>query len=270
MNKRLVGGLAVVVIAAGVLTIVTAAVMSNRGSSHGGSGGSSSDGNKFVHGTEWAEHDAIEYFQLTERSGAQFDSRSLDGKVWVASFFFASCPSTCRQQNETIERLHRQWGPKDVTFVSITCDPTNDTTEVLREYAHRFHAHPDHWKFLTGEFEHIQLIGSTKVLGVGVEEKSHRNSLTLVDRWGKVRGTFDWSNAEELAELEKSLGVLLAEQQPPVEIQRDPTVADADEDGIPDSVDKFIDVKPADETESDSTATPATARSGDEVKVGDP
>ena len=31
--------------------------------------------------------------QLTERSGREFDSQELDGQVWVASFFFSSCPA---------------------------------------------------------------------------------------------------------------------------------------------------------------------------------
>src|SRR5262249_57999403 len=32
-------------------------------------------------------------FELTERSGRTFNSKELLGQIWVASFFFGSCPT---------------------------------------------------------------------------------------------------------------------------------------------------------------------------------
>ena len=45
-------------------------------------------------------------FQLTDQSGASFDSQSLAGKVWVANFFFTRCQATCPKQSLEVKQLH--------------------------------------------------------------------------------------------------------------------------------------------------------------------
>jgi len=225
MKKNIVLAVAVVTIAAGVLLSVTVGVIYSRSRS-AGSGGSSSNGSSFVDNEAWRNIEIIKDFALTERSGRKFRSQELDGKVWVASFFFSSCPSSCKQQNEIIRRLHEKWGPKGVTFVSITCDPETDDPQRLREYAHTFGAHPDQWLFLTGELLHVQRIGG-EVFGVYVDKGVHMDRFTLVDRWGKVRGHFDWHDPVKIDELEQSMDKLLAETSPPAKEEK--TVAkDAD------------------------------------------
>jgi len=218
MKKQIVIAIASILVAAGVLFFITAGVMNSRSQS-AGSGGSSSDSGSFVDNEDWRDIEIIEDFTLIERSGRKFRSQELDGEVWVASFFFSSCPSSCKQQNEIIRRLHEKWGAKGVTFVSITCDPETDDPERLREYAHTFGAHPDHWQFLTGELLHVRRIGG-EVFGVHVEKGVHMDRLTLVDRWGKVRGHFDWHDPVKVDELEESMEKLLAETSPPVEEQK--------------------------------------------------
>ena len=74
----------------------------------------------------------IEDFALTDSYDMDFDTRDLRGQVWVASFFFATCPSVCRQQNQMISSLHGEFGRQGVKFLSITCDPKYDSTESLR------------------------------------------------------------------------------------------------------------------------------------------
>ena len=49
---------------------------------------------------------------LTERSSSDFDSTQLDGKVWVGSFFFATCPSICVEQNTKIRSIIQGLGEK--------------------------------------------------------------------------------------------------------------------------------------------------------------
>ena len=73
----------------------------------------------------------LEHFQLTQSTGQPFDSRRLDGQVWIGSFFYASCPSICRQQNLRNKELAMELGPRGVKFVSITCDAVTDTPSRL-------------------------------------------------------------------------------------------------------------------------------------------
>ncbi len=155
----------------------------------------------------------IDDFMLTERSGRPFHSSSLKGHVWVASFFFASCPSTCVRQNEVVARLQEEYGNRGVKFVSITCDPENDTPERLREYAAKFQARPDQWFFLTGDLTYIRLVGQD-AFQVPVAKQTHANRLMLVDQNGKLCGSFNWNEARQLKKLREKIESLLAGANP--------------------------------------------------------
>lgn len=138
-------------------------------------------------------------FTLTERSGQPFDSAALLGKVWIADFFFTSCPGTCLMLSNRMKELHQATAKTgDVRFVSISTDPAVDTPEVLRNYAATFGA-DERWSFLTGEraavFD-LSIAGFKLALadadGVDVKEKFiHSTKLVLVDRHGWIRDYYD-------------------------------------------------------------------------------
>jgi protein SCO1/2 len=218
MKKTIIGGIAVLLIAGGILTMVTASALYRRSQPAAESAGTSGNGRAYIQEEDWRKIDFIKEFSLTERSGRKFRSQELQGKVWVVSFFFSSCPASCKQQNEIVRQLHEKWGPRGVTFVSITCDPETDDAARLRQYAHTFGAHPDHWLFLTGELLHVRRIGG-EVFGVYVDKGVHMDRLTLIDKWGKVRGHFDWHDPTKIDELSKSMEKLLAETEPPEEAE---------------------------------------------------
>ena len=140
---------------------------------------------------------SIPDFKLTERSGQPFDSTSLKGKVWVADFFFASCPGVCPMLNARMAAVHQQFATEDgVRFVSITTDPATDTPAALQEYAARFKADA-RWSFLTGDKTYIWNLCQTGFkLSVAESPKSpepitHSSRLVLVDKTGTVRGTYE-------------------------------------------------------------------------------
>lgn len=146
-------------------------------------------------------------WQLTDETGQPFTSAELKGKVWIASFFFARCPSICPKLMEAqakllpqLEDLGDDEGEAPVLLVSITVDPENDTPEVLKAYATKLQAPPGRWKFLTGDRERIkELAIKGFLLGVGdrqavtpdVYDIVHSGKLALVDQNGDVRGYWD-------------------------------------------------------------------------------
>lgn len=162
----------------------------------------------------WQEQEWIEDFTLTERSGDLFQSKEMLGKVWVGSFFFASCPSICRIQNGHVHSLAENLKDEDVTFVSISTDPENDTPEKLQAYAKLFEADPLKWKFLTGDKLHVQRIGS-EFFHVHAGKEDHSTDLVLIDKWGKIRGSYNWKKSEDLFALRKKAIELVAENEPP-------------------------------------------------------
>ena len=167
-------------------------------------------------------------FTLTERSGQPFDSASLKGKIWLASFFFTACPGPCLRMNARLQEIQHELSRDkhgDVRIVSFSIAPEMDTPEVLRKYAERFHASADRWFFLTGDRDKIYgLAGdifkfTVKKVDDPVDPNAyvHSTRIALVDRDGVIRGSFDATlpdgnpNEEVVQQVLTGVGELLRE-----------------------------------------------------------
>jgi protein SCO1/2 len=170
----------------------------------------------------------LEDFQLTAQNGQRFDSSSLKGDVWIASFFFASCPATCRRQNEAIADLQRRYGDQGVKFVSISVDPASDDPQTLSTYAQGFNADPDKWFFLTDRsksIDYIRRVGQD-MFKVPITTQGHADTLILVNRNGEIHDYYNWKKPERIAELYQHIEKRLAEE-PRVEPTEEETGSDA-------------------------------------------
>lgn len=150
----------------------------------------------------------IQPFALTERSGREFDSRELDGQVWVASFFFSSCPGACIKMNNTIARLQEDYKDSGVKFVSITVDPENDSLDELRKYAKHFGADSERWLFLRGPEEEIRRV-CTEDFKLAYGRALHSDRLVVIDGAGKVQGAFRATDDAQLVLFKRKLDQLL-------------------------------------------------------------
>ena len=160
-----------------------------------------------------ADEELIKQFRLTRRDEAEFSAEELKGHPWVGSFFYSTCPHECRKQNQQMKELHAEFAEKGVKFLSITCDPRADTAARLQKYALDFTSDAQHWLFLTGDLEYIRRVG--RALRVSVHEQSHTRIFVVVDKWGQIRGHFNWKDPLKFDAMRKLLGELAAESKPP-------------------------------------------------------
>ena len=139
----------------------------------------------------WNHLHHINNFALTNQDGENFDTAQFSGdKPFLVSFFFASCPSICRDLNKQVAKLNEQLKKEDVAFVTITVDPERDTPKVLNKYAADFEAESPRWSFLTGEKYRIKEIGEQMFRVEVVDMANHTENIMLVDKWGKFRDRF--------------------------------------------------------------------------------
>lgn len=149
-----------------------------------------------------ARFEKVAPFQLTERSGAVADAQELEGKIWVAQFFFSSCAAECRQITGRMQTLQKGLAARDdVRLVSFSVDPVTDTPEYLRYYAGKFKADPERWWFVTGDKGALyDVIRESFLLPAAENEDEraalgaayiHSEKLALVDKQGFVRAYFD-------------------------------------------------------------------------------
>lgn len=153
----------------------------------------------------------LEDFELVERSGKPFRSRDMRGKVWVATFFFSTCPGSCPRLNASIRHMTSLPEIHDVTWVSITVDPDVDTLPVLQEYAQRYEADPDRWLFCRGDLGYVNRIGTDFLKVGGVSYRGHRDYATIIDKSGKIRGMFDATSRSQSERMVLLLKECLAE-----------------------------------------------------------
>jgi len=153
-------------------------------------------------------------FTLTDQSGKEFSSAELAGKVWLGSIFFANCPGPCFRENQAIAEILKEIADPDFVAVSLTCDPVNDTPDVLARYAERFEADAARWKFLTGDMRTISDVG-LKTFRLPVEVGVHSERGVVFDRQGRLRGGYHLLQADRVELLKKLIRDVLAEPAPP-------------------------------------------------------
>jgi cytochrome oxidase Cu insertion factor (SCO1/SenC/PrrC family) len=226
------------IIFAAVLALLYGGWISVRAARESSSGSSSEINMLQSHSTQTAEPDrVVKDFVLTDQTGKPFGSADLRGKVWIASFFFASCPATCRQLNQALAGV-QAGTPADVVLVSLTCDPDNDTPETLARYSEIFHADPTRWKFLTGAMPDLRRVGRD-IFQVAFEKGVHSERAFVVDRDGRIRARYSVLDAAQADNLIKFASELAAQTVPsqttPPETAATETAAASNESAEPKS-----------------------------------
>ena len=177
----------------------------------------SSSGAVFVT-VPWKSLPDVERFQLTDQTGANFDSADLNGHVYAVSFFFSSCPTICRDLNRQLQQLGEQLRDVDVQLLTITVDPDVDTPEVLGRYAQDFGAVPERWRFLTGAMHRIKQLGEHS-FRVIIDKAEHTDKIHIVDKWGRFRDRFQWNDPDDMKRCAVVVRELAAETKPPLDAE---------------------------------------------------
>jgi cytochrome oxidase Cu insertion factor (SCO1/SenC/PrrC family) len=152
-------------------------------------------------------------FELTDQSGQPFRSADMKGKVWVASFFFSTCPGTCARLNANIKYLTTLEELADVTWASITVDPETDTQGVLKAYAESLNANLGRWHFCrSDDFAYIKRVAGDIFKVGGVKYKGHNDFVVVIDKNGKIAGVFNGYNTDDLKKGVALLKQCLAEE----------------------------------------------------------
>ena len=157
----------------------------------------------------------IPAFTLVDQTGSEFPSSELDGKVWVASFLYSTCPGPCPRIVGRLSEIDRRLaGESAFRMVSFTVDPEADTPEVLGIYGKTHAILPSRWKLLTGApDEQLDLIRRGFMMPVqrseGLTEEQIKESgavihsvrLVLVDGLGRMRAYYDSGDPDEVERL---------------------------------------------------------------------
>jgi len=162
-------------------------------------------------------------FELVDQTGSPYPSTRLEGKIWVASFIYTTCPGPCPRVVERLAALERTFaGDPRVHIVSFSVDPEADTPAVLGAYGRSHAIDPKRWSLLTGPPE-VQLavvrkgfllsVARTDLEGDAVPADGpviHSTRLVLVDDASRIRGYYDSDDPAAMEKLTADVRRLLA------------------------------------------------------------
>ncbi len=167
-------------------------------------------------------------FELTDQNGKPFGSDDLEGKIYVANFFFTSCPSICPTMTFHMGELQKHFNLyPEVHLLSFTVDPERDSAEALMQYAHENRADTNMWTFLTGNKDSIYQLAFKGFFVNAMEDELapggflHSEYFVLVDKHGRIRSgrdkdgnirsVYDGTKVKHLKALKEDMKVLIRE-----------------------------------------------------------
>lgn len=157
-------------------------------------------------------------FKLVNQDSLIISNEDVKGKIYVADFFFTSCPTLCPKMKTQMLRVYDSiQDDNDVLILSHTIDPEYDSVALLKDFADQLGVTSDKWHFLTGKKEEIYKLGQTSYMVTAIEDPTepggyiHSGAFLLVDKEGHIRGVYDGTNPVEVNDLLKDLNNLKKE-----------------------------------------------------------
>jgi protein SCO1 len=162
----------------------------------------------------------IANFSFQNQEGETITNADVKGKVYVADFFFTSCPTICPIMKTQMLRVYETYKDRpDFLILSHSIDPTHDTVSLLKDYSTRLGIENARiWHFLTGEQEHVFEIGQTSYLTTAMEDKDepggflHSGAFVLVDQKGRIRGVYDGTKEDQVDKLIRDIPKLFTNE----------------------------------------------------------
>lgn len=158
-------------------------------------------------------------FRLVNQDSATVTNETLDGKIYVADFFFTSCRTICPIMKTQMMRVYEAVeDDPEVAIVSHTIDPDYDTVGLLHDYAERLGVNSNKWHFLTGNKDSIYYLAQTSYFITAMEDDAqedgfiHSGAFLLIDKEGRIRGKYDGTKPEPIDKLLKDIEILKKEE----------------------------------------------------------
>ncbi|MDT0538968.1 SCO family protein [Croceitalea sp. P059] len=170
-------------------------------------------------------HDTKKYhtiadFMLTNQNGETITEQSYENSIYIADFFFTTCPSICPIMTKNMANIQEQiLNDDEVMLLSHSVTPKIDSVEQLKKYAIEKGVIDAKWNLVTGDKKQIYELARKSYLAVkndgdgGPFDMIHTENFILVDKERRIRGFYDGTNEEEIKELLEDLSILKASYQ---------------------------------------------------------
>tara|TARA_B100001057_G_scaffold212622_1_gene212927 strand:- start:76 stop:684 length:609 start_codon:yes stop_codon:yes gene_type:complete len=160
-------------------------------------------------------------FSLTNQNGNTITQNDFGGKIYVADFFFTTCPSICITMTDNLLKVQEKIkNNPNVMLLSHSVTPEIDSVTQLKKYAVEKGVIDQKWHLVTGDKKVIYELARKSYLAVkedwdgGDFDMIHTENFILIDPQRRVRGFYDGTDSEEIKRLLEELEILIQEYFP--------------------------------------------------------
>ncbi len=151
----------------------------------------------------------IPKFQLINQEGHIVTNDDLDGKIYVADFFFTVCPGICPKMTANMGILQEAYlDDEEVMLISHSVTPEYDSVSVLKRYAEDKEIDSKTWWLLTGGRDMIYDLGRNQYfaeedqgLTKDFDDFLHTENFLLIDKERHIRGIYNGLRKNDIQQL---------------------------------------------------------------------
>ena len=158
----------------------------------------------------------VQNFSFVDQTGKQITNDDFNEKIYVADFFFTTCPSICPKMTKQMQRVVETYKNEPrVSFLSHTVFPEHDSVNVLATYAKNHDADANRWHFVTGNKKEIyDMVRTGYLLSAdsgdgGKGDFVHTQLFALVDFNRHLRGVYAGTDSSDVNKLIADIRQLL-------------------------------------------------------------
>jgi protein SCO1 len=192
-------------------------------------------------------NDNVRDFSFTTQDGQLLTQRNMEGKVYVAAYFFTTCKGICPKMNANMRRVYDAYkNDSGFAILSHTCMPETDSVPVMKAYSRKMvgsslvtnadgsvdidetkpipeNVATHNWYFLTGDKTALyKMARESYIIDNNQQDTAqkisdqfiHTQFFSLVDKQLRVRGIYDGLKTAEVNKLIADIKELLAEKAP--------------------------------------------------------
>ena len=154
-------------------------------------------------------------FRFTNQNGKIITQRDYQDKIYVAYFFFTTCPTICPKMTENMALIQaRILDDSQVKLLSFSVTPQIDSVAQLKRYAIEKEVNDQKWNLVTGDKKEIYTLARKSFLAVKEEgdggpfDMIHTENFILVDPEKRIRGFYDGTDIKAMEELLQDITTL--------------------------------------------------------------
>ncbi|NIK73044.1 protein SCO1/2 [Thermonema lapsum] len=156
-------------------------------------------------------------FRFINQEGDTITEKNFEGKVYVADFFFTTCPTICPKMSAEMLKVYEHFQNDDrVLFLSHSIDTKYDSVPVLKAYAEKLGVTAPKWHFVTGNRKDIYAIAEHYMVTASEDPAApggyvHSGALLLIDGQRHIRGVYNGTDPQDTKKLIEDIELLLKE-----------------------------------------------------------